>query len=440
MQLKEKIILLISNDKYYSRIENNTYVSYLQRKHIDFFKKKGFPSSVTHEEWKNTDINSIINQDYHIIFFEYEKKENIEYNKIEELTFFKKKKESFLLIFIDGVYYSSFSQTKIENKNVVLSNIISQKENIIKSYYGKLSYEYDAFYTLNTFLSKDGAYIYIPNHFILDKPIEILHISTGDQYPVMLNPRNLIIVGEHSSVQIIEHHKSLKNHLSFINSVSEIYVSNHSKIDYYKIQNNFNKISIIDNTFFKQKKNSKSSVYTFSFQGNFIRNNLKLYSYGEKTYSYLYGISLLSEKQFVDHHTFMNHSYSNAFSFQLYKNILLDKSKSIFNGKITIDKWINNINAYQRNNNILLSKEAFIYAKPQLEIYSKNVKCSHGCTIGNIQEYELFYLQSRGISKKYGTILLLLSFLEEILKPIHIFELRKFIYKEINLKLDKYLL
>ncbi|WP_185862133.1 Fe-S cluster assembly protein SufD [Blattabacterium cuenoti] len=437
MQLKEKIILLISDKKSSFIREKDSYLYFLQKKHIDFFKKKGFSSYVA-EEWKNTDITSIINQDYHLIFEE-EEKETIEYNKIKE--FILKKKESFIFIFIDGKYNSSLSNVNVGvgRKDFILSNIASQKENKIKNYYGKLSYQYDAFYTLNTLFSKDGVYIYIPNNMIIENPIEILHISTGIKSKVMLNTRNLVIVGKHSYVQIIEHHKCLKKHLAFINSVSEIYISNHSKIDYYKVQDDLVETSIIDNTFFKQKENSRSSVYTFSFQGNFIKNNLKFYSIGKNTSSYLYGISILSGKQFVDNHTLMDHLYSDSDSYQLYKNILLEKSKSIFNGKIIVNKWIKGINAFQRNNNIILSDEACIYAKPQLEIYSEDVKCSHGCTVGNIQESELFYLQSRGISEKHGKILLLLSFLEEILKPIPIFELKKFIYKKMNLKLDKYL-
>ncbi|WP_185871638.1 Fe-S cluster assembly protein SufD [Blattabacterium cuenoti] len=434
MQLKEKITLLINNFSYEKKV--GSYISFLQKKHSSFFQKKGFPSSSINEEWKNTDIDSIINQDYNIVS-DNEKIKNIEHKKIEEFTFLKKEK-SFILIFVDGKYnpYLSYTHTK----NIILSNIASVKENEIKDYYGRLSYQYDTFYTLNTLLLKDGAYIYIPDNTFLDDPIEILHISTGSiESKIMLNHRNLIIVGEYSYVKIIEHYKCLKKHLVFLNSVSEIYAMNHSIIDYYKVQNDSEETSVIDNTFLKQNKNSKCTVYTFSIQGNFIRNNLKFYSSGEKTYSYLYGISLLSGKQFVDHHTLIKHFCSNSYSFQLYKNILCEKSKGIFNGKIVVDKFIKEIDAFQKNHNIILSDEVCLYAKPQLEIYSEHVKCSHGCTVGNIQESELFYLQSRGLPEKKAKMLLLLSFLEEMLVPIHIFELKKFIHQKMMEKLYKHL-
>jgi FeS assembly protein SufD len=432
MSLIEKISLLIN--QLYSKKENSSYISFLRRKHYDFFEKKGFPSSLD-EEWINSNIESIIHQDYNIVYTT-KKIQNIEHEKIKGLTFLKKEK-SFILIFVDGIYNPDLSSTYA--KNIILSNVESLKDNKIQNFYGKLSYQYDAFYTLNTVFSKDGVYIYIPNNVIVETPIEILHISTGRKSKIMLNNRNLIIVGEHSYVKIIEHYKCLNKHLAFINSVSEIYAMNHSVIDYYKVQNDLAETAIVDNTFLKQNKNSKCTVYTFSLQGNFIRNNLKFFSNGEKTYSYLYGISLLSRKQLVDHHTLMHHMCSNSCSFQLYKNILCEKSKGIFNGRIIVNKFTKEINAFQKNHNIVLSNDAYIYTKPQLEIFSENVKCSHGCTVGNIQESELFYLQSRGIPEKEAKMLLLLSFLEEILSPIHIFELKKFIHKKIRKKLDQYL-
>ncbi|WP_185861262.1 Fe-S cluster assembly protein SufD [Blattabacterium cuenoti] len=436
MQLREKITLLINKFSSASAKEKteDSYISFLQKQHSSFLYKRGFPTSIN-EEWKHTNIESIIDKDYNI-FCENLKEKRIEFEKIRKLVFLKKK-ESYVLIFIDGKYHSDLSY--IDASNVIISNIISLEENEIKNYYGKLSYQYDAFYTLNTILSKDGAYIYIPDHVILEKPIEILHISTGIESKIMLNNRNLIIVGEHSRVKIIEHYKSLKHHFVFMNSVSEVYAMSHSIIEYYKVQNDLEETSIIDNTLFKQKNNSKCTVYTFSIQGNFIRNNLKFYSDGKKAYSYLYGISLLSGKQLVDHHTMINHLCSNSYSFQLYKNILCEKSKGIFNGRIIVNELIKEINAFQKNNNIILSNEACIYTKPQLEIYSEYVKCSHGCTVGNIQDSELFYLQSRGITEKEAKMLLLLSFLEEILIPIHIFELKKFIRRKINKKLYKHL-
>ncbi|WP_185873838.1 Fe-S cluster assembly protein SufD [Blattabacterium cuenoti] len=432
MFLIDKILSFFSEKNYEGE---SFYISNLRRKSIDLFIKKGL--SYKEEKWINPKIESFFNKNYH--FYSKNKINKLEYHLIKK--FIINNKQSFLLIFIDGQYNPclSYNNTYKKNKKIVLSNIASQKEEIIKNFYGKLSYKYDVFKILNTIFSKDGVYINIPDNVILEKPIEIIYIFTGKVSKILFYPRNLIIVGKSSYVKIIEHHQCLKKHLLFNNSVSEIYASNNSQIDYYKIQNDINDLNLIDNTSIKQNSHSKCSIYTFSLKGKNIKNNLNFYSHGKNTYSYLYGISLLSKKQFVSHQTLIDHLYSNSYSFQLYKNILWDESTSIFNGKIFVNKYVKNINAFQKNNNILLSDKAIIYVKPQLEIFSNNVKCSHGCTIGNCSENELFYLQSRGISEKESRILLLLSFLEEILKNMNILKLKNFIYKIIKKKLNIYL-
>ncbi|WP_185870496.1 Fe-S cluster assembly protein SufD [Blattabacterium cuenoti] len=438
MVLKDRIFSYLSDSEKSLNGENPSYMSMLQRESIDLFRKKGFPL-YTDEEWRNTNIHSILNQEDNFLRSKKNLESlNINIKNIKE-SLFLSQKDSFLIIFVNGKYNSflstsNFSSKTTDNNNIILSNIASQKEEKIRNFYGKLSYKYDSFNALNTIFSKDGVYIYIPDNVFLKKPIEILHISTESK--VLFHPRNLIIVGKSSFVRIVEHHKCLKKHLGLINSVSEIYAFYNSKIEYYKIQDDLEESSMIDNTFFKQSLYSKCSVHTFSFQGKWIRNNLNIYSHGKSASSYLYGISLLSGKQLVDHHTLVDHLYSDSISFQLYKNILWEKSKGIFNGKIIVNKWIKGINAFQKNNNILLSDEACIYTNPQLEIFSDDVKCSHGCTVGNIHESDLFYFQSRGIPETESKILLLLSFLEEVLKPINIFKLKNLLLKKMKKKLD----
>ncbi|WP_185862690.1 SufB/SufD family protein [Blattabacterium cuenoti] len=431
MLLRDRIFSSLSKCREKNIHGEYSYISSLRHKSIDLFLKKGFPS-VTDEEWRNTDVHSILNQEYNLFS---KQRKDLTYKKIKELIYLD---DSFLIIFIDGKYQSIYSHTSTSSK-IRLSNLASQEEREIKNFYGKLSNPNEAFNILNTIFSKDGGYIYIPDNIFLKNPIEILHIYTGIESKIMLNTRNLIIVGESSYVQIIEHHKCLKKHLLFNNSVSEIYAFSNSQIEYYKIQDDLDELSIIDNTFVKQDLRSKCSFYTFSFQGKFIRNNLNFYSHGKFTYSYLYGISLLSEGQLVDHHTSMEHLYSNAHSFQLYKNILWNKSIGIFNGKILVDKCIKKVKAFQKNNNILLSDEACIYAKPQLEIFSDDVKCSHGCTVGTFHELDLFYCQSRGIPEKESKVLLLLSFLEEVLKTMNILKLRNLVHDKMKKKLGIYL-
>ncbi len=439
MKLLDEINFLISKIEI-SIKSKKSYFSDIKKEHINLYKNHGLSSHLRksnknkkyHRIFKH--INSIFHKEYSIM-------ENttvnhqIKYGDIQDFLLLKK---SFLSISLDGKYNISYPVFQDRN-NIFISNIISQNVLKIKKYYGKLYNEYNPYYSLNTIFSKDGIFIYIPNNTILNKPIEIFHLFTGSKSKSFFNIRKLIIIGKESSVQIVEHFKCLKKSSILINSVNEIHSLNKSNIEYYNIQNNSKNTSIIDNTFFHQKKDSNCTIYTFSLGGDLIQNHLNFFSCGIRTNSSLYGLSFLSKNEYLNNSTLIHHLSSYSSSYQLYKNIVSENSSGIFNGKIIVNQSTKGVNAFQKNKNILLSNYSNVSSIPQLEIFSKDVKCSHGCTIGYIQKNELFYLQSRGISKKKSKILLLLSFLEELLHNIHLISLKKFIYQRINKKLEKYL-
>jgi Fe-S cluster assembly protein SufD len=251
----------------------------------------------------------------------------------------------------------------------------------------------------------------------------------------MLQPRNLIIVGENSHVQIVERHQSLTENVVLTNSVTEIFAGKRAIVDYYKIQNDQKTASLIDNTYVKQQQQSIASVNTFSFGGNFTRNNLEFYQEGEHITSNLNGITIIGDKQLVDNHTLVNHKFPNCESHELYKGIYADKSTGVFNGKVIVQKEAQKTNAFQQNNNILIDDGASVNAKPQLEIFADDVKCSHGCTIGQLDENALFYMRSRGIPKKEANALLLYAFANDALQKIKIPDLKTKITKLIASKL-----
>ena len=264
---------------------------------------------------------------------------------------------------------------------------------------------------------------------LVEKPIQIIHFSTGSEVAVLQQPRNLIVVDENSHVQIIERHQSLTDNPVLTNSVTEIYGNKRAIVDYYKVQNDNLNASLIDNTFINQKQQSHVSVHTFSFGGNITRNNLEFYLEGEYITSNLNGISILNEKQHVDNHTLVNHKFPNCESHELYKGIYADKSVGVFNGKVIVQQEAQKTNAFQQNNNILIDDGATINAKPQLEIFADDVKCSHGCTIGQLDESALFYMQSRGIPKKEAKALLLFAFGNDVVEKIKIPQLKTRITK-----------
>lgn len=267
------------------------------------------------------------------------------------------------------------------------------------------------------------------------KPIEILHFATGNEASLMLQPRNLVVVEEHAEVQIIERHQSLTDNEVLTNSVTEIFAAENAIVDYYKIQNDAPKASLIDNTYISQKGKSAVNVHTFSFGGKLTRNNLNFYQHGERIDSTMKGVTILGDKQHVDHHTLVHHIEPNCESHQDYKGIYGDGSTGVFNGKIIVDKIAQKTNAFQQNNNILISDKATINTKPQLEIFADDVKCSHGCTIGQLDEDALFYLQTRGIPQKEARALLMYAFANNVLATVRIPELKTRINKLIAKKL-----
>jgi Fe-S cluster assembly protein SufD len=307
---------------------------------------------------------------------------------------------------------------------------------ILDHYFGKVASKSDSLTSLNTAFSCEGAFINIPKNVVLSRPIQILYFSTGKQSELLLQPRNLIIAGENSHAQIYERHQSLTNETVLTNAVTEIFANKRSIVDLYKVQNDKKNASLIDSTYVQQKTNSIVSVNTFSFGGKLTRNNLEFYHEGEHTTSNLNGITIIGNKQHVDNHTLVNHKFENCESHELYKGIYDDAATGVFNGKVIVDKEAQKTNAYQQNDNILIGDKASINAKPQLEIFADDVKCSHGCTIGQLDESALFYLLTRGIPKKEAKALMLFAFGNDVVEKIKIPGLKPRIIRLIAKKLD----
>ncbi len=306
---------------------------------------------------------------------------------------------------------------------------------IIDVYFNKVASREDSLVSLNTAFAKEGAFIYVPKNKAPRKPIEILHFSTGSETAQMLQPRNLIVAEENAEIQVIERHQSVTDNEVLTNSVTEIFAGKDAIIDYYKVQNDRESASLIDNTYIDQKGKSHVSVHTFSFGGKLTRNNLNFYQDGEHIDSTLKGVTLLGEKQHVDHHTLVHHQQPNCESHQDYKGIFGQRSTGVFNGKIVVDKIAQKTNAFQQNNNLLISDKASVNTKPQLEIFADDVRCSHGCTIGQLDRDALFYLRARGIPEKEASALMMYAFANNVLESVRIKELKNRINKLIAKKL-----
>ena len=416
--LKEK--LLSSFIAFENQTNIDSYVHDIRSEAIKQFESIGFPNKKL-ENWKYTSLKNLLNTDYTVL---------PEINNVLEFKNIKKYLiddiDSYKIIFVDGKYCSHLSETTHEGMDIcILSAALTQSkyELIIENYFNKIALK-DGITSLNTAFSNEGVFIHIPKNKFVEKPIQIIHFSTGNESSLMFQPRNLVVVDENSQVQIIERHQSLSKNKVFTNSVTEIYADKKSIIDYYKIQNDNLQASLIDNTYVNQQRNSIFSMHTFSFGNELVRNNLNISQNDEFIETIIKGVTIIGNKQHIDHNTLIQHNKPNCNSHQDYKGIYDNKSTGVFNGKIIVEKQAQKTNAFQSNNNVLLSDKATINAKPQLEIYADDVKCSHGCTVGQLDKNALFYLKSRGIPEKEATALLMYGFANNILESVKIPEIK----------------
>ena len=418
--LREKLVS--SFMAFEEKIDVQTDLHDIRTAAIKNFENKGFPTK-KEEAWKYTSLNAILKNDFSV----FPNTENtIEYRDVKK--YFLHEIDSYKVVFVDGVFSSNLSSTTHDGIDVCLMSSALNKPKykmVIDTYFNQIASKDESLTSLNTAFANEGAYINIPKSKVADKPIEIMYFSTGSEKALLVQPRNLVIVGENSHVQIIERHQCLNDNAVLTNSVTEIFAAKRAIVDYYKIQNDAAEANLIDTTYVSQKQESHVSVQTFSFGGNLTRNNLNFSHFGERLTSTLNGITIIGEKQHVDNYTLVHHAAPNCESFQDYKGIFSDRATGVFNGKVYVEKEAQKTNAFQKSNNILLSDKATINAKPQLEIFADDVKCSHGCTVGQLDETALFYMQQRGIPKKEAKALLMYAFSNAVIENIKIPELKK---------------
>ena len=429
VHLKEKLLssfLAFENEK-----DVDSYVHDIRTQAIKKFEEEGFPTKRL-ENWKYTSLKKTLQHDYKLFP---SKSEALEFKDIE--SFLINEIESYKIIFVDGKYCSHLSETTHDGMDIcILSSALTQSKYdlVIENYFDKIAKK-DGITSLNTAFSSEGSFIHIPKNIQVDKPIQIIYFSTGKNESVLYQPRNLVVVDENSQVEIIEKYHSLNDNSVLVNTVTEIYADKKSNIKHYKIQNDNNTSSLIDNTFVSQEHSSSYSLHTFSFGGELIRNNLNIFQNDERIESSINGITIIDDNQHVDHNTLIHHRKPNCNSYQDYKGIFGGKSVGVFNGRVLVEKEAQKTNAFQANNNVLISDKAVINTKPQLEIFADDVKCSHGCTVGQLDKNALFYLRSRGIAEKEATALMMYGFANKVLTSVEIPEIKARINRIIASKL-----
>ncbi len=419
MDLKEQLITS------YTASENqidNPHLAELRKEAITVFTEKGFPT-VKDEEWKYTNIRKVLKIPYHIFPTHFQVNEStIKEHLLKDL-------DSYQIVFINGVFLPEFST--IHKEGFVVKNLAKALEEeayqtLINENLGTVVPKNDTFSALNTSYAKEGLFVHVPKGKVVDKVIQVLYLYSENTFN---QPRNLVLVEDRAEVKIFEQHKTISESTVFTNVVTEMIVGKEAHAKYYKIQNDKETSSLVDNTFIAHDEKSTASVYTFSFNGNIVRNNLNFYHNGEYLESNMYGVNFLEGATLVDNHTLIDHRAPNCESNELYKSIYDKNARGVFNGKVLVDKIAQKTNAYQQNDNILLSENASVDTKPQLEIFADDVLCSHGCTVGQLDETGMFYLRQRGIPEKEARALLLFAFTSEVMEKVTVEPIKNYVNK-----------
>ncbi|MEO6000771.1 MAG: Fe-S cluster assembly protein SufD [Chitinophagaceae bacterium] len=406
--------------EYFDRLQSTDTKSGLgtiRQNAFDEFNKMGIPT-LKQEAWKYTRISSLFEKDYQFTL-------NPEITSITasdiEAVRMPGHEQANELFFLNGLL--SFSLSVIRSPQLIVQPLeeaaTNEYQHIVKEHFGHSSdYIKDGINALNTALVHGGVFIHVKKGQLTEHPVYIYHLSDAGFSNTFSQPRSLVHVSENAGLQIVETFATIGRQESFTNQVIEIVVEKDARVEYYKIQNDSCVNSQVSTTHIRHIGKSYTNTVIISLDGNIVRNNLNIVFEADHCESHLYGLYCLNGHSHIDNHTIVDNVKPNCLSNTLYKGIVDDVATGIFNGKIFVRKDAQKTNAYQSNKNVLLSTGASVNTKPQLEIFADDVKCSHGCTVGSLDEEALFYLRSRGVDKDKARSLLLHAFAKDILENI----------------------
>ena len=442
MELKDKLVNTFREFETHLNGNAGSAIHKVRRNAIEKFSTLGFPT--THlEDWKYTSVEPFLKNDFQIFYRE--KKSSA---KISRDQFCIPGLKCNRLVFINGFFSEDHSEITGEHPAIVIQNLAEagkQFPEVFEKHFAQhSSFERDGFNAINTAFAMDGAFIMVPDNSEVKTPIHLIYVTDATGANVFSQPRNLILIGKNSKVSIIESYHALGANYSFSNVVEEIIVEDNAEIDYYKIQNLSGYTSResgndhhVATTQVNLSRDSRYTVFTVSLSGEFIRNNMNIVLGAENSEGTMYGLYLPKGNELIDNHTLVDHAFPNCRSNELYKGVMDEQSKAVFNGRIIVRKDAQKTNAFQSNKNILLSDAATVNTKPQLEIFADDVKCSHGATSGQLDEEAMFYLKSRGLSDAQAKAMLTLAFVEEVISYVKIDALRLHLEDLIEKRLSK---
>ncbi len=411
------------------RSQQPYYIS--KREAFDQLGKTPFPDR-KNEDWKYTPVSRIIGPAYKPAPVTYIEKVDLE--AIADLGIDTQK-----LVFVNGYFQKDLSDIIPEGIGLEVLTIERALENdtlkdrVLKSIEVRKEKMVHAFQWMNLAFNSDGLFIHVEANRVIEKPLEIIFVTKTSDTELMQHPQLLVHQDMCSQLTIIERHVSLSDEMeSLTNAFHSFSLEANASLYHRKIQHAGMKTNIVNHTDIRQAKDSQYHGFTLDLGGKTVRNNLYAHLEGENTETHLLGAYLPHDRQSMDNQTFIDHAFPNCYSNEKYKGIVADRSKAVFNGKVLVRPDAQKTNAFQQNSNLVLSPYAVVDTKPQLEIFADDVKCSHGATIGQLEEEAIFYLRSRGLSLQDSKSLLQEAFVGEVFLELKEEEIRVFVRKLIR--------
>lgn len=394
-----------------------------RQKALDAFLSQGYPTQQL-EAWKYTSLNKALSVPYH---YNLKPQEGIiDIHKIFQCEIHNF--ETYLFSLLNGGYVWENSPMSQLPEGAWVGSLRAAKKQfpeIFEAHYGRYAdVEKGAMEALNTAFALDGIFIYVPDNVIVEKPVQMVNIVNAP-HNIFIQPRNLVILGRNASLTLVHCDDSIQHGYNFTNAVSEFFIAENASLDYYKLQNKDDDCTLINNNHFHLSDYSRLTSNTLTFNGGLIRNESKVTIDGSGAEANLFGLYLMDRKQHVDNRIFVDHAKPGSYSNELYKGIVDEEASAAFYGHILVRRDAQQTNAYQNNRNITLTDTARVDTNPFLEIYADDVKCSHGATVGQLDQDALFYLRTRGICERNSRMLLMYAFAAEIARKINIPALRE---------------
>ncbi len=402
--------------------DSSPFINSFREPAIEKFLELGIPTR-KHEAYRYTELNTFFSLDFKNYFIPGEK----DFNKAEEFRCDVADLDTHGLVLLNGFYPTISDKLRRLPGGIWIGSLNEAAKEFpdkIKDHYNRYTNgNNDGLVHLNTALASDGVFMYVPGGVVLSKPVQVVNLVEADS-DIFNQHRNLIIAEDNTDTTLIICDHTLSPHNFLTNAVTEIYVGENARFDIIRVQNEHNNAAKITHTFIHQGKNSRTSSNNITLHGGLVRNNTYHFLEGEGSECNSYGLYLTDKFQHVDNYVSVNHMAPNCSSNQLFKGVLDDVATGAFNGRIYVNKDAQGTSAYQKNNSILLSDDAKMDTKPQLEIYADDVKCSHGATVGQLNDDALFYMQSRGINKREARLMLMFGFAHEVIQNIKVEALR----------------